>query len=210
MLEEFCLLLFKVLTTNFQNNGCETNYCKCISSCPIVTNSITTEKLVDNCLFTDSILPQGCVLEKILTLQKFNQYGLDYYNKIFENLRNEEDDWKYVDDCVQEIVSNNNKCPKCLVLKYSRRLSDFKDAKALSLLPFLLAAVARDCSLMVTFNKISSEVKTSKDFIIDSTYGSFAVNVGILDLYPKPVSTIRKSLDRNGKISNAYISLSSR
>lgn len=40
--------------------------------------------------------------------------------------------------------------------------------------------------------------------IIRSKYGYFLINIGVFDLYPKPLSTIRKHCKRNEKVLQAY------
>lgn len=156
LLDEFCTFLFNVLTTKFQNTGCVTDKCKCCSS-NVQNVSIIQNSEECSCIYSESKLPYGCILERILSMQKYCQDSLNYYNKIYNNLEEKEkNDWEYVDACVQKIISNKNKCPNCLVLKYSKNFDERNESKAnvLSLLPYLLAAIARDCSFMVTFKRI--------------------------------------------------------
>lgn len=41
--------------------------------------------------------------------------------------------------------------------------------------------------------------------IIKTSFGYYLVNIGVFDLYPKPLSTIKKHYKRNQDIFQAYI-----
>lgn len=55
-------------------------------------------------------------------------------------------------------------------------------------------------------NKNAKEFFCSDDCrktIFDTKYGQYLVNVGVFDLYPKPLSTIQKHYNRNRDIFRA-------
>lgn len=68
--------------------------------------------------------------------------------------------------------------------------------------PYLISAIAKDLSLMITFCRIenSSNKITDDSNILETKYGNFVFNIGIFDLYPKPLSTIKKHFERNSSI----------
>lgn len=99
-------------------------------------------------------LPRGCVLEKILSVQMLDSEGSEYYSKLLNkhNLK----DWDYVDLLVEKI--NTNTCLKCTVMM----LGDIreKDENAeLKFVPYMISAIANDCSLMIALKKIDEKIR---------------------------------------------------
>ncbi|KAL3269692.1 hypothetical protein HHI36_008752 [Cryptolaemus montrouzieri] len=175
LLEDFSYLLFKCLTRNLESQeNCEAQlFCKW-----------------DNIIQGDS-LPKGCILQKILSVQMLDVEGTKYYSK-FLNEKNSE--WGYVKDLLKGL--HPKMCVKCSLLTMSNagksRRNDFMFA------PYLVAAVANDCSLMITLRKILGDMEESTmENIVESKYGKFVISIGVFDLYPKPMSTIRKHELRN-------------
>lgn len=106
---------------------------------------------------TGNNLPKGCVLKSILRLQELDQFGCEDYSKYINPLQLE-DNYEYVDMLLDKIMENES--------MYSRRTSNnwnifkFSSQKShdlvrgLFFVPYLVASVARDCSIMLTFREV--------------------------------------------------------
>lgn len=143
-------------------------------------------------------LEKDSVLERILSVQMLNMDGTSYYNKLLKN--KEVKDWRYVKKGLKEINKYPETCLKCVMMLLAEKDKDFL------FMPYLMAAVANDCSFMITVKKVLEPVDDDMGIrnIVHTELGSFVVRIGIFDLYPKPVSTIVKHENRNKKILQAY------
>lgn len=165
MYDEFCLLLIKALTEPIQYDGCD-HVCTSIKSLNIKNND--RKDIEDDCILNSTKLPVGCVLDKILSIQKFDQLGLKYYDKYYDKSMEEfnNGEWSYVEKLLE--VLDTKQCPKCVINHYVNEIIDnYKSDEnkthsktVLHLIPYLVASVAGDCSLMITLKKIKSN--TSK------------------------------------------------
>ncbi|KAJ8948196.1 hypothetical protein NQ318_010472 [Aromia moschata] len=192
--EEFCLLIQKCLVTNFINiNFTQTFEEKLFCE----WNKIIQESSID------TILPKGCVLEKILSVQMLDTEGSYYYHKLLnkESLK----DWEYVNLLLNRIKSNDT-CLKCTIMMLAST-NRIKDELDLAFVPYMISAIAQDCSLMITLKKIKDNISDDLELknIIKTRFGHYLVNIGVFDLYPKPLSTIRKHYRRNKDMYQAYI-----
>lgn len=151
-----------ILNDNSNNLNRNSNIQNRSSNVSIQNSNILHQNSLNGCFSQeDCVLPEGCVLDKILSLQKLNQEGLYYYQKLLEARKvNESNDWSYVEEALSNMdVSLLDNCPKC-VTSILKKKSDIKsDINCLAFLPFLLFAIARDCSLMITFRRISENVR---------------------------------------------------
>ncbi|KAJ8978481.1 hypothetical protein NQ317_002068 [Molorchus minor] len=143
--EEFCVLIQHCLMTNLINfspmETCEEKlFCE--------WNKIIQES---NC---DSILPKGCVLEKILSVQMLDTEGSNYYNKLLgkQNLK----DWNYIDMLLHK-VNNANVCLKCTIMMLNNS-NKGEDGADLVFAPYMISAIAKDCSLMITLKRIKENL----------------------------------------------------
>lgn len=106
-------------------------------------------KIIQKC---NSNLPKGCVLEKILSIQMLDSEGSSYYNKLLH--KDKIDDWDYIDSLLKQIRGNT--CLKCTVML----LGNISDQDVdLSFVPYLISAIAKDCSLMITIKKIREFIR---------------------------------------------------
>ncbi|XP_044755841.1 inositol-pentakisphosphate 2-kinase [Coccinella septempunctata] len=184
LLSDFAYLLFQCLTKPFETQpDCSAKlFCKW-----------------DMIIQGDS-LSKGCILEKILSVQMIDVEGTSYYNKL-SKVQNSE--WGYVENILKSL--DPTKCVKCSLCTLSNTTTTMNEELVLSL--YLIAAIANDCSLMVTLKKIRTDNNrkwSSIDKVVHSKFGSFLVNVGVFDLYPKPMSTIRKHVLRNRQLLELY------
>lgn len=142
--EKFCELLSAALLKNFPTNKTDDHIC--------------TDFPVDT---TATELPNNCVLKRILTLQQLDLMGPQLYSKAADS--SDLDLWKYIDYLLEEINSNQYKCAKCalagIMRKYSANGVTNERERCLFFVPYLLASVARDCSIMLSFRSVKDDLR---------------------------------------------------
>ncbi|KYB25213.1 hypothetical protein TcasGA2_TC034373 [Tribolium castaneum] len=195
LVREFCVLVKQCLLTNFATIE-KTNNCNMKLFCEwnkiIQENSFQTK------------LPKGCVLERILSVQMLDVEGNQYYYKLLAKKKLGEYD--YVKELVKEVSRRPGTCLKCIVMMLGNIDEKIMRENHLVLVPYLISAIAKDCSLMLTFKKVmevNSDNYGMKN-VISTKFGDYVVNVGVFDLYPKPVSTILKHRKKMKKILETW------
>jgi inositol-pentakisphosphate 2-kinase len=143
LLHEFCLLVKKCLLTNFETIK-KTNNCNMKLFCE--WNKIIQENSVQ------TRLPKGCVLERILSVQMLDVEGNQYYYKLLGN-RNL-GDYDYVRELLMEVSKRQGTCLKCIIMMLGNTDKNRTRESSLILVPYLMSAIAKDCSLMITFKKV--------------------------------------------------------
>ncbi|KAI4461088.1 inositol polyphosphate kinase 1 [Holotrichia oblita] len=208
LLEEFCDMLYttliKQIDKQYMDHKCiELNHIKCSDKCGATC---------DDSVRAEYDLPEGCILERILSIQKFDQLGLDYYKSLVNTYL---DDVVIQNNYVEKLLKEVSivKCPRCVINKCINKhliSRDKRDICELDFAPYLVASVANDCSLMLTYR--SSTIRTETHYFFNRDHlvpeecflerpnGNFVVNIGVFDLYPKPLSTIEKHIKRRAKI----------
>lgn len=63
------------------------------------------------------------------------------------------DNWSFVNK-ILDIVKNSKGCVKCKLIEASQIYED-----ELMFIPYLISAIAKDCSLMVTFRKLVGDFR---------------------------------------------------
>ncbi|KAK9879882.1 hypothetical protein WA026_008382 [Henosepilachna vigintioctopunctata] len=134
LLKSFCEVIFKCLTRRSE----PLPQCKAKLFCKW-----------DQTILGDSF-PSGCILERILSVQMLDVEGTKYYNKVLTDKISE---WGYVKNLIDELDSKM--CVKCALLTLTN--SENLRRKDLIFAPYLVAAVANDCSLMITMRKVRKE-----------------------------------------------------
>ncbi|XP_060528227.1 inositol-pentakisphosphate 2-kinase [Cylas formicarius] len=179
LLDEFCVFLYACLTADFSENV--------ENGCPICVGRVNRD--------VTSPLPKGCVLDKILSVQLLDVEGNRSTYETYSKLSNL-DEWSFVEKLSEERKRKGG-CVKCLI--EHNKHGDFV------FVPYLLSAIAKDCSLMITFKKLARySSHGSVKHVFRTKYGEFLVNIGVFDLYPKPLSTIAKHYRRNIEIVQAF------
>ena len=160
LLDDFCELIYTVLVKQFE-------YSRCAHEClHLAGQNEDTSRHLENCACrfkTEPNLAKGCVLERILSIQKFDQVGLDYYEKLCSELSNTDKpgEFGYVDKLVNEL--GKYKCARCTVASYvyDGVVQESKGGGGpgrgeteLDLVPYLIASVVNDCSLMITCRRV--------------------------------------------------------
>lgn len=117
-------------------------------------------------------LPIGCVLESILQLQLLEKdVNLDNSNSFSE--------FEYVNDLL------------LLFKDIEEPFDSVKSIKLNSVQKYMLASIAKDCSIMISMKPFDITSVLSKDeIIIEESNHSFIVKIGVIDLGPKPCSKI--------------------
>ncbi|XP_030762723.1 inositol-pentakisphosphate 2-kinase [Sitophilus oryzae] len=182
--EELSDFLQRCLTTNFSISSTKKD-----TYCVIHDNASHDQKL-----------QVGSVLERILSVQMLDTEGShSTYKKWSKNDMWE--NWTYVDKILEIVKNNKNGCVKCSIINASKSYED-----ELMFVPYLVSAIAKDCSLMITFRRvleIPSNLHNLKN-LLKTNYGYFLINIGVFDLYPKPLSTILKHYKRNKDIIKVF------
>lgn len=196
LINDFCELIMQALLKQFSKNDC-------------INCDETSRMLFEQDYGT---LPSGCILERILALQKLNRLGVLQYYNIVKALKKDNfilDDWVYVEHLLDIIHVCKDLCPRCVILQISKRVDDCFEGSApynyVDLVPYLIAAVANDLSFMVTFKKLQKSDVAIKNRTIKVNNVEFLMNIGVFDLYPKPLRTIEKHVKRRLKIETAYL-----
>ncbi|CAH1155832.1 unnamed protein product [Phaedon cochleariae] len=193
LIDEFSELVVKSLVTNvmnvdFPDNCEEKRFCE--------WNKIIQDSNIN------SVLPRGCVLEKILSIQMLDTEGCSYYDKLLN--QENSSDWKYINKLLDRI-DNKDVCLKCIIMMLGNT-NHREEEMDLAFVPYLISAIAKDCSIMISLKKILEDVcDLEMKNIIKTKYGNFLVNVGVFDLYPKRLSSIKKHRQRNKSILQAYL-----
>lgn len=137
LVEEFCDFLQQCLVTDLGNSNTKL----CDGICNTSHNSIKNN------------LPKGSVLERILAVQMLDQDGT---HSTYKKLTKSDiwDDFSYVEKLLDLIGSSEGFCSKCMIVEVSKRLEN-----ELLFLPYLVSAIAKDCSLMITFRRIQEDLR---------------------------------------------------
>ncbi|ERL95601.1 hypothetical protein D910_00028 [Dendroctonus ponderosae] len=170
-------------------------FCALLQRCLLLDLSGTGEGQCPHCPPTH--LPPGCVLGRILSAQQLDQEGThSTYKKLCKG--GQSGNFDYVDRVLGALAAQAQPCMRCALGRIARQC-------ALDLLfaPYLVAAVAKDCSLMVTLRRVPHSDAELQGRTLGTPYGAFVVNVGVFDLYPKPMDTILKHQRRNREIFKA-------
>lgn len=161
------MLLIKALTEPLGYDGCD-HVCTLIKS--LNADNEDSKCAEVDCVSNSTKLTNGCVLEKILSIQKFDQLGLKHYDKSTKEYNKGE--WNYVEKLL-EVLDKRRQCPRCVITHYVNEIIDnynnnnnnlnnkIHTKSVLYLIPYLVASVAGDCSLMITFKKIKSNTTSS-------------------------------------------------
>lgn len=154
LLQQFCELLSTALLTNFPATE-STHTCKDISFSDAIeptTNSDCKE-------VTGIDLPKNCVLKQIFSMQQLDLMGPQHYSKAADS--SDLDLWKYIEYLLEEINKDRNRCARCTVAeimkKYTGGVEMSERDRCLFFVPYLLACVARDCSIMLSFSRVDEE-----------------------------------------------------
>lgn len=143
--EEFCDFLQRCLVKdlgNSENIACN-NICKHNYKYDIDNNSS-----INN---IETKLPKGSVLERILSVQMLDQEGThSTYKKLTKS--DTWDDFSFVDKLLEVVDNDVEKCIRCTILEAPKKYEN-----ELLFVPYLISAIAKDCSLMITFRKLVNE-----------------------------------------------------
>ncbi|KAK9695155.1 Inositol-pentakisphosphate 2-kinase [Popillia japonica] len=159
LLEEFCDMLYATLIKQIDKQYTDH---KCLDVNHIIKCSDQYGATYDDSISSGCDLPEGCILERILSIQKFDQLGLDYYKSLINTyLDNVEVQRNYVENLLKEVSAikcpkcvikvSAIKCPKCVISKCINKnliSRDRRDICELDFAPYLVASVANDCSLI--------------------------------------------------------------
>lgn len=178
-LEELSDVLTKALLINLSKEN----------QCPIVENKQKMENklevsVIPSCDFSQDKLVAGCVLERILNVQKLDQWGSE---EILSKLQTQGID-----------LNQKTSIPLC-------KLNCQKDFSSI-VKQYLMAAVAKDLSLMITFKRLlTASLNVPQKNIIKTDNGSlYAMQIGVFDLYPKSATSILKHVEKRQMIGKVY------
>lgn len=154
-LEKFCDLICTALLSNIQEQSEIVSHKCCVSIIP----EISLEYPETCSIVTGANLPDNCVLKRILSVQQLDQLGCEEYLKYVNQF--DLDNYGYVDLLLEEIKKQEFKCARCTlvnVLRYFSPEEAHKKLGSLFFVPYLVAAVARDCSIMLTFREVENGI----------------------------------------------------
>lgn len=176
--EEFCDLLTKALLRNLMTSDDKLQFSNKNSEIKTKETDVGKVKL---CVFEDN-LPKGCVLDRILNIQKLDQFGAEDILQKINSLNIKNEDLNRV---------------KTLSLNGSDAISTINQ--------YLMSAVAKDCSLMIAFKKLNERNKVPEPYVLttDSEF-KYAFQIGVFDLYPKKIKTVEKHFNKRKLLIEAY------
>lgn len=206
LFENFCELVFKALTYNLCSekncssgiwNDFEFENGQAISQCCASYERVPTSLIAKvnhvlpgpPCDWSAESLPQDCILERILRIQKLEQCGSDSIYQIYhsEGYNTSGSDYSYVSS----------------LLKMNRKVHPIHR--------YLLATTAKDCSIMMAFQRCNlppnklAKVVPEKHVLMDLDTKNYIFNIGVSDLDPKPMSCIEKHRKRDCEILSACL-----
>jgi len=180
-IESFCSLVHAALTSNLlgheEHPPLDDEFCPLIYSPP--GPGCDTGVALRPCDPSSRSLPTNCILDRILLIQKLQQYDTETIHHML---------WK------------QNGCDD---YDYVMRLKD-PDSGELRLDPlqsYLLATTAKDCSILIAFQRLRNQSGVPAEHIAVAGSGTpFVFNIGVSDLDPKPVSCVEKHRKRDADI----------
>lgn len=155
LLQKFSALLSTALLTNFPAPELSHD-CSSVALPP----PQSPDGAPSGCLaVTGENLPENCVLNRIFSLQQLDLMGPQLYSKTADS--SDLELWKYIDYLLEAIGRDRRKCAKCAVAeitkKYSGEVGMTERDRCLFFVPYLLACVARDCSIMLSFGRVQED-----------------------------------------------------
>ena len=141
-----------------------------------------------SCDWSAEPLPTDCILARILRVQKLDRTGAD---RVYESHRSRSRrDYNYVTGMLS---AGTGVGPGLSPLHR-----------------YLLATTAKDCSIMMAFQRLTSlncGRIPDKHIVRDLDGQAFVMNVGVTDLDPKPLSCIEKHRKRDSEVLSACLEL---
>lgn len=156
-------------------------------------------------------LPLRCVLDRILNLQKLDKWGAAEVSTIINKNQSaiaQQNNYTHAANVVSKAKSHPQliNCAKCLFK--NDRDNSVAEKVDLIVQKYLMSAIAKDCSLMLTFRKIrdveNTRIRMPKENIIETANGLYACCVGVFDLYPKPLTCIFKQAKKRLQFIDMY------
>lgn len=142
-------------------------------------NASPLRGIIEPCDWSPSILPNNCILNRILMMQKLQELDFASLYDIYCNKKSTEGDYDYVDR----------------LLYYSEPPGDIER--------YLLSTTAKDCSIFIAFQHTMFKSDNSLHSIQDYDGTMYWMNVGISDIDPKPLSCIEKHFKRDKDVVEA-------
>ncbi|KAJ6237704.1 inositol polyphosphate kinase 1 [Anaeramoeba flamelloides] len=159
-------------------------------------------------------------LQKLLNLQKMDTLDIDGLIHIWNRLKKEEielEEWKHfvgnTENCenlkllimetLAGIEENNRKIPQ--TIEELNKLSIEECKRYIQ--EFLIAGAAKDCSIMITFQKTNQKQLSEKSIKLGENGPYFDFNLAIIDMEPRPIERIEKYYDLFPKIVKDYIEI---
>lgn len=185
-IEKFCDIVSKALLANLWKE----------QQCPNVTfgddlktyQNTWKDSSTKICRFENN-LNFGCVLERILNLQRLDEWGSKYVLSLLE---------KCSDSFVENSLNYKTYGPFCQLLHDSSPESVINR--------YLMSAVAKDCSLMITMKRMSEYFRfvPERNVLMTENGEKYVFQIGVFDLYPKKIRTIRKHVEKRSLLMQAY------
>lgn len=191
---------------NEMQEGCWTALDACDTLCELITTALLHEPSADhadrsyhalefcgcngkgNLESSGNGLPTGCVLGRVLNVQKLDLNGVEKLYPSYEKFREE---FKHVlDDKMNDCLYNNYE-----VNSTWKQLNCKQQDLLITVRNFLLSATCKDCSIMIAFQRCSeriNDVKEGSSLIRDQNGTSYEISINILDLDIKPHARIAK------------------
>ncbi|XP_054274148.1 inositol-pentakisphosphate 2-kinase isoform X2 [Macrosteles quadrilineatus] len=182
LVDSFCRLVQQVLTSNLLGSDefppIKDEFYPIICPPHIHPTSDHGVKKLQPCDTSSQVLPENCILDRILRIQKLQTSDT---NTVYHMLRQDK-------SCDDYMVNLRDPDTDCLCMDTVQR--------------YLLATTAKDCSILIAFQRLGDDSSVPpQHVVVDRDSGArFVFNIGVSDLDPKPISCVEKHYQRDADI----------
>ncbi|XP_042906492.1 inositol-pentakisphosphate 2-kinase isoform X2 [Parasteatoda tepidariorum] len=137
------------------------------------------------------VLPRDCVLQRVLNLQLLDKLDIQTVYSLLNMIRKSNDETSNSIGC----YSRSEIPPHLGEKQKAKSESDYQYASR-KVWEFIMALVAKDCSIMLVLSNYEGEDIKSANLVSDDFGNQYMFSMAVLDLDTKPLSRIEKHYKR--------------